>query len=140
MSKEDVSEVVKIGLCTKQLQVDDEKDMYYEPKTLLKAIESPSEICLVAKDGDTIAGFFLAHLNLVFSEVYISDVALKPEYRGQGVGTMLMDEARIILKRKNIDWSWALAQQENTAMHKFMEKQGFIRGKLFYFFYKPSGF
>ena len=140
MTETDLAEVVLIGKNTRQLQIDDHKNMYYEPESVAKAIKSPSEVCLVAKVNDQLAGFFIAHINEVFNEVYLSDMVLKPEYRGQGIGQMLITKAREILKPKNIDWSWALVQDDNLPMHHFMEKQGYIKGKKFYFFYKPSGF
>ena len=140
MSNSDIEEVIKIDFGTKQLQIDDANNIYYEPAVIRRALSSHSEICLVAKEGAQLAGYLIAHLNEVFGEVYISDIALKPEYRGRGIGQMLMSEARKMLEYRDVDWSWALVQEDNMPMHSFMEKQGYKKGKGFYFFYKPSGF
>lgn len=141
MSLSDLDEVIQIGTNTKQLQIDDSKNMFYDHKSLTRAINSPTELCLIAKDNNnTLAGFFLANINEVFKEVYICNLALKPEYRGQGIGQMFMTTARKILQPKKIDWSWALVQDDNINMHKFMEKQGYVKGKKFFFYYKPVGF
>lgn len=140
MAEEDLDEIIQIGTSTKQLQIDDSEDMYYSKDQLKKAIHSQAEICLVAKEGSTLAGFFIAHINLVFDEVYISDIALKKDFRGRGIGKSLFEKAREILKEKHIDWSWALVQEENETMHQFLEKQGYLKGKKFYFFYRPVGF
>ena len=140
MKSGDVDEVAKLGITTKELQIDNDNFMYYQPKDILRALRSKTELCLVATNGVNLAGYFLAHLNTVFNEVYISDLVVKPEYRGQGIGQKLMNEARMILTERNIDWSWALVQEDNYPMHKFMDKQGYKKGKGFFFFYKPSGF
>lgn len=140
MEESDVDEVAKIGITTKELQIDEDDFMYYSPEDIKSALQSPNELCLVAMENNHLAGYFLAHINPIFKEVYISDLALKPDYRGKGIGQMLMSEARKILEAKNIDWSWALVQETNENMHKFMEKQGYKKGKGFFFFYKPSGF
>jgi ribosomal-protein-alanine N-acetyltransferase len=140
MEHRDVVEVAKIGLITKELQIDDNNAMYYQPSDIEKALISPTELCLVAMDSNILTGYFLAHLNKVFNEIYISDLAIKPEYRGRGIGQLLMQEARKILSQENLDWSWALVQKDNFPMHKFMEKQGYKKGKIFNFYYKPSDF
>lgn len=140
MSDSDLDEVIQIGLTTKQLQVDDSEAMYYSKESLQRAIQSPNEVCLVVKIQGILAGFFIAHINEVFEEVYISDISLKEDYRGMGLGQALFDKAREILSGRHIDWSWALVQEENENMHRFMEKQGYKKGKIFFFFYRPTGF
>lgn len=140
MSDSDLDEVIQIGLTTKQLQIDDSEDMYYSKESLHRAVQSPNEVCLVVKVQDVLAGFFIAHINKVFEEVYISDISLKEEYRGIGLGQALIEKARDILSNRHIDWSWALVQEENEPMHHFMEKQGYRKGKKFFFFFKPTGF
>lgn len=140
MSESDLDEVIRIGLITKQLQIDDGEAMYYSKESLQRAIQSPNEVCLVVKVQGVLAGFFIAHINEVFEEAYISDISLKEEFRGMGLGQLLFTKAREILSGRHIDWSWALVQEENEAMHYFMKKQGYRKGKKFFFFYKPTGF
>jgi len=138
-SEEDLDTIIFLGENTRELQIN-EQPMYYSKEALSRAIHSSSEVCLVAKIDNKIAGFFLAHINDIFEEIYISDVVVKEEYRGQGIGQKFMEKVRELLKNTNIDWSWALVQEDNTHMHRFMEKQGYIKGKKFFFFYKPVGF
>ena len=140
MSAEDLDEVIQMGLTTKQLQIDNTEAMYYSKESLQRAIASPNEVCLVVFVKDAFAGFFIAHINEIFEEAYISDISLKPEFRGMGIGQALFAKAREILSQRHIDWSWALVQEENENMHHFMEKQGYRKGKKFFFFYKPVGF
>lgn len=140
MTSQDLDDVIQTGLTTKQLQVDDSNAMYYSKDALERAITSSSEVCLVVEVEDKFAGFFIANINEIFEEAYISDISIKPEYRGLGIGKALFQKAREILSKRHIDWSWALVQEENENMHHFMEKQGYIKGKKFFFFYKPKGF
>ena len=140
MSVADLDEVIQIGLTTKQLQIDDTEAMYYSKESLQKAIVNANEICLTAHVDGALAGFFIIHINEIFEEAYISDISLKPQYQGKGIGQALFAKAREILSQRHIDWSWALVQEENENMHRFMEKQGYRKGKKFFFFYKPIGF
>ena len=140
MAENDLDEVIQIGLTTKQLQINDTEAMYYSKESLQRAIQSPNEVCLVVKIQDILAGFFIAHINEVFEEAYISDISLKEEFRGMGLGQLLFTKAREILSGRHIDWSWALVQEENDNMHRFMAKQGYKKGKKFFFFYRPTGF
>lgn len=138
MLESDIDEVIELGLATKELQVSEDKSMYYGEEVLSSAIKSENEICLVAKVNGKFAGFKIVHFNPVFKEVYFSDIAIKPEFRGMGIGQKLYQKTFELIKELKPDWIWALVHEDNDKMVNFMEKQGFTKGRKFYFFYKPQ--
>lgn len=138
MLASDADDVISLGLATKELQVEDDKSMYYGAKELSAATKSENEICLVARVDGKFAGFRIAHFNPIFREGYLSDIAIKPEYRKMGIGQLFYKKTIEILKEKHADWAWALVYENNDNMVNFMEKQGFVKGRKFFFFFKGS--
>jgi len=131
----DAEKVVELGLQTTELQVDS-TPMYYDVDDIRSAVKSKDEICLTLNVDDQFAGFMITHYNKVFREAYISDIAIKKEYRKMGLGQLLSAKSTEILKKKGLNWAWALVQDTNEPMQKFMELQGFLKGKKFFFYYK----
>jgi spermidine synthase len=60
------------------------------------------------------------------SDAYIQDVAVLTEYRGKGIGIMLMDEIIKFLKSHNINWIGLIAEPKAVS---FYTKYGFNRMK-----------
>jgi ribosomal protein S18 acetylase RimI-like enzyme len=138
MSEEYVQAVYDLGMSTEQLQVHEDNPAYYSVDSLRKAVKSKNEVCLVALVDGKFAGFALSHINPVFNEAYLSDVALKPEHRGGGLGSQLFNKLEQILKTKGVDWCWALVHEDNILMQEMIEKRGFEKGRKF-FFYSRDG-
>ncbi len=138
MTIKDTVEVATLGKNAKELQIDKDKELYYSADTIKELIKSKSGICLVAEIDNGIAGFAIRIHHKYFNEIYLSDLFVKEEFRKMGIGKMLFDESMKIAKTKNVDWAWALVQTENARMQRFLEKNGFKRGKPFYFYYKDN--
>ncbi len=138
MTAEDTSEIALLGKNSKELQIDKDKELYYSADTIKELIKSKSGICLVAEIDNRIVGFTIRIHHKYFNEIYLSDLFVKEEYRKIGVGRKLFDESMKIAKTKKVDWAWALVQTENKRMQRFLEKNGFKRGKPFYFYYKDG--
>jgi ribosomal protein S18 acetylase RimI-like enzyme len=136
MKESDIEDVRALGISTKELQIDDDKSMYYGSEELKAAVKSENEICLVARVDGQFAGFRLAHFNPIFREAYLSDTAIKKEFQGLGIGQLIYQKTNEILKEKNADWSWAIVHEDNERMMNFMKKQGYKKGRKFYFYYK----
>jgi GNAT superfamily N-acetyltransferase len=64
----------------------------------------------LAKDGDTLAGmatYSYVYYSWVGKSIYLDDVYVKPEYRGQGIGKQLMEKLLETAKRedcKRLQW------------------------------------
>lgn len=138
MTSKDCEEIALLGKNSKELQIDKDKELYYSADTIKELIKSRSGICLVAEIDNKIVGFTIRIHHKYFNEIYLSDLFVKEEFRKIGVGKKLFDESMKIAKSKKVDWAWALVQTENKRMQRFLEKNGFKRGKPFYFYYKDG--
>lgn len=134
--EEDLDEIIKIGLSTKELWVENSGPVYYEKKQLVSFIKSPNDIYLVAKINGGISGYCLVSVNIFLKEAYWIDIAVKEKHRGLGIGTLLYQRTMEELNKRDCDWCWALVQEDNQNMQQFIEKQGFKKGKKFFFYYK----
>lgn len=138
MTSRFAAEIAELGKNAKELQIDSEKKMYYSEDTIKKLIKSKSGICLVALVDKKLAGFAIRIHHEYFDEVYLSDLYVKEEYRKFGIGRQLFKEGIKIAKKMKSDWAWALVQEENINMQKFLETNGFKKGKKFYFYYNDK--
>ncbi|WP_145333150.1 GNAT family N-acetyltransferase [Paenibacillus xylanexedens] len=59
---------------------------------------------------------------------YIENIATKKEYRGSGVGTLLLHKAEEWAKQRNLIGMSLEAQDDNLGACRFYVKQGFILG------------
>lgn len=138
MTDEYAQDVYDLGMSTEQLQVYEDRPAYYSVYSLKEAIKSENEVCLVALVDGKFAGFALSHINPVFNEAYLSDLALKSEYRGTGLGSQLFNKLEQTLKVKGVNWCWALIHEDNGQMQEMIEKRGFEKGRKFYFYSRSS--
>jgi ribosomal protein S18 acetylase RimI-like enzyme len=96
-------------------------------------LNSDTQTMLVAeKDGEVI-GF--AHLVLIKAKkvpclksetsLYLQDLVVTAEYRSQGIGTILMNEAKKYGKEKGADFFRTQVFPQNTDGLRFYERNGF---------------
>jgi len=102
--------------------VDNEMDAY-EPEKLRAFLEAGG-ILLLAKDGDNIAGGIVAHIlpdpsgkNMFF----VFSLDTHPNYRRQGVATILMNKCSEIAKEKGLAEVWIIANSNNEPANKFYQ-------------------
>lgn len=136
MKSTDIDQVYNLGLNTEELQIDPTRPAYYPKDTLEKVIKSNSGVCLVARVDGNFAGFTIANYHDWYLEGYLSDTVVKKEYRNLGIGKKLFEEKMKRLRKKGARWFWALVHTDNKIMQRFIEKQGFKKGRDFYFYYK----
>ena len=98
-------------------------------------LDSDTQTMLVAeKDGEVI-GF--AHLVLIKAKkvpclkseisLYLQDLVVTAEYRSQGIGTILMNEAKKYGKENGADFFRTQVFPQNTDGLRFYERNGFPR-------------
>ena len=99
---------------------DNEMDSY-EPERL-RAFLKAGSILLLAKDGENIAGVIVAHIlpdpsgkNMFF----VFSLDTHPNYRRQGVATMLMNKCKEIAKEKGLVEVWIIANSDNEPANSF---------------------
>ncbi|MBO6090404.1 MAG: GNAT family N-acetyltransferase [Lachnospiraceae bacterium] len=98
-------------------------------------LDSDTQTMLVAeKDGEVI-GF--AHLVLIKAKkvpclksetsLYLQDLVVTSEFRSQGIGTILMNEAKKYGKEKGADFFRTQVFPQNTDGLRFYERNGFSK-------------
>jgi len=93
----------------------------YKPELLRKFLESGG-ILLLAKDGDKIAGAVIAYKLLHPAgedSLYVHELDTHPDYRRQGVATMLINKCREIAKDMNLAEVWLGTETDNAAANGF---------------------
>jgi ribosomal protein S18 acetylase RimI-like enzyme len=83
--------------------------------------------CLAAKLNEKLVGSIIAFCDQTknYKEIYIQDVALLPDYQGQGIGSMLMEEFIKVAKKLNIERVWLTSEPDNEKAYKLWTKFGF---------------
>ena len=91
-----------------------------DPDLINKIIQG-SFCFAVASLGSRIIGMGRAISDGV-CDAYIQDVAVLPEYRGNGIGVLIMDELIFYLKSKKINWITLISEPKAVS---FYERYGF---------------
>ena len=116
-----------------------EKQCFSTPwseNALAEEIENPNARFFVALCGEQVAGYIGAH-NIV-GEVYITNVAVAPDYRRQGVATQLIERLVEISRAENAEFITLEVRENNTSAQALYEKQGFgVVGKRKAFYENP---
>lgn len=93
----------------------------YKPELLKEFLEA-GNILLLAKDGDKIAGAVIAHKLLHpagESSLYVHELDTHPDYRRQGVATMLINKCKELAKEMNLTEVWLGTETDNDAANAF---------------------
>ena len=116
-----------------------EKQCFSTPwseNALAEEIENPNARFFVALCGEQVAGYIGAH-NIV-GEVYITNVAVAPDYRRQGVATQLIERLVEISRAENAEFITLEVRENNTSAQALYEKQSFgVVGKRKAFYENP---
>ena len=92
------------------------------PEKYVKLAFDRSDYIIAAYDGETPVG--MARLMADGTQAYIMDVAVRPEYQGNGIGKGLME--RIVAFIKGMDYDTMLANlMTSKKTTGFYEKSGF---------------
>ena len=103
------------------LWAEDNQMTSYKPKLLKQFLEA-GNILLLAKDGDKIAGAVIAHKLLHpagVSSLYVHELDTHPDYRRQGVATMLMNKCKEIAQSEGLTEVWLGTETDNAAANAF---------------------
>lgn len=113
---------------------------YYTREVIEKKIKE-QEVLLVIRDGKTVGTLTLderpveyyTEENLAcFAEpsekaIYVSAVAVNPEFQGKGVATQLMNLADEMVKQRGIRYVRFDCRAEYTDLVNFYEKRGYVK-------------
>jgi aralkylamine N-acetyltransferase len=93
----------------------------HENPELIRRIVTGSHCFVLACEGDEIIGMGRA-ISDGISDAYIQDVAVLPEFRGQGVGTGIVQEIVKKLRDDGLQWIGLIAGSHS---HPFYRRLGF---------------
>ncbi len=92
-----------------------------QPEEIEKKVRYAPDLFLLAESGSRIVGTVIGGYDGRRGMVY--HLAVDAEFRGQGIGTLLMDEIEARLKAKGCRKAYLLVKQGNSAAQMY-EKRG----------------
>lgn len=134
MLEADVPAVAALGRTAPELKTNDDDEFWSEE--LLKDWVAGDDVMLVVEADGKVAGFMLTQIHAATKAGYLSDIAIDPELRGQGIGSRLLEMVLARLKERGIEYVYGLTKVENEKIHGLMRKFGFTQGNAFYWFEK----
>jgi len=140
IKSQDIDEIIKIGLATPELHIQNEEPAYYSKEMLEGFIRSPHDIYLVAKVDGEVAGYRLASYNPYLKEAYLIDMVVIEKFRGQGIASALYKQTFEMLNEKGCFWAWSLVKEGNEKIAQILIKKGFHKGEKFSVYYKVAPF
>jgi len=113
-----------------------EEDNLYTPEWVRSFLTSKSLLTLVAEEKKRVAGFIMAELWEKQGYSFLSNIAIVPEFRRQGVGSKLYKEYEAYCKKLKLKCINYLVLATNEKMQSWSEKHGFNKGKTLYYYEK----
>lgn len=108
--------------------------------SLLKLLSNNNFIALVAlSDNQVIAGLTAYELQMYYSdtsEIFLYDMAVKPEYQRIGIGKALIQHLKEYCIKNNIKTLFVMAHEEDEHAIEFYRSTGGMGEKVVNFLYK----
>ena len=122
--EEDLNKVCRLGRRIQQL-VYSKGEGFYTKKELQEYLKSPKDnIFFVALKQDNLVGFIYA--NIISKDWCMLDIiAVDRKYRGEGVGTMLLDELEKRFKESGALFSYLEVRESNTNARDIYRNRGY---------------
>lgn len=130
MSEADLEQVIALGQATPELHDGDAPD-FFSRETLAAWLASPHDPLLVARRGSRVEGFAIASFHPLARIGYLYDLALRPECRGQGLGSALVAALMERFAAAGAVEIWCLVHEDNAAAGRLFESFGLRRGRRF---------
>jgi len=86
-------------------------------------LDAKRHVFLAALAGETVAGYI--GLQFVLDEGYVSNVAVRPDCRGRGVGSALVAELLRRCRERELAFVTLEVRESNAAARALYEKHGF---------------
>ena len=133
----DWREILKFLRETPELQGSGRKvDPEYTKDYVVDSINNKNENIVLVAEEDKIIGLLTAEIFKKKRFSYLTDFAIKQEYRKKGIGKSLYQEFEKMLKKNKIITVAGITKTSNKAMHKLLKSQRIDIGEKFYFFVK----
>ncbi len=115
MQEHDIPEILKI-----------ERSSFTAPwsdAAFLHEVRKPYALSKIALLENIVTGYFCA--NQILDECHILNLAVHPDFRRQGIGSALMEEALNKLRGKGCEFFYLEVRVSNAGAKKFYERFGF---------------
>jgi len=93
-------------------------------KVIKNHMEHEPDLFVGAFDGDDLVGVAIGSHD--HRKGWINRLAVHPNYRGHGVGLLLITSVEKLLKKKGLGIYAALIEKENTVSIKLFKKAGYV--------------
>jgi ribosomal protein S18 acetylase RimI-like enzyme len=131
----DAKELLRLMNSSPELQSSPDGNTY-TPRWIKSSLTNPINLVLIAEIDDEIDGFLMAELWKDRGNSYLADIYIKPEFRKQGLSTMLQKEFEKICKENNISHIFLLTLTTNKRMQKHIEKKHYKKGNKMFIYEK----
>lgn len=128
--KKDIIQLVELikelFLIEKDFEIDPDK----QRNGLIMLLKSKSSIVIVADEENEVVGMITVQIVISTAQggysALIEDLVVKPGRRGEGIGTLLLNEALAWSKKRSCSRVQLLIDKDNLIAFKFYRKFGFI--------------
>lgn len=128
---EDVPAIYAMGENVSEFHTSDQAPNFWPEAVLRECVNKNDVYSFVAATKDELAGFVIANLNRSLSKALIENIFVKPEFRGQGVGTSLAKKVIDTAKADGYKFISVLTPPDDIPAIKTYEKAGFSKGEVF---------
>lgn len=104
-----------------------EKECFSVPwseKSLIEETDNEVARFFVCVDGEDVVGY--AGMHLMSGEGYIDNIAVKPSYQRQKIGSALLERLILTASRENAEFISLEVRKSNDAAKALYEKFGFV--------------
>lgn len=132
---EDIKELCRLlnELFTQEAEFTPDEEVQERALAKIISNESIGEIFVAQKDGKTVAMvniLYTVSTALGAKVAILEDMIVDKRYRGQDIGSSLMEFALNCIKAKGCKRVTLLSDSDNFKAHKFYEKQGFVKSAM----------
>lgn len=131
IKSEDIPVVYKLGEHVDEFHTSDQAPNFWPEEVLHQCVGKTDVYFFVAVSGDEIVGFIIANINNSLSKVLIENIFVRPDFRGQGIGSRLAKKIIDRAKANRHQFIAVLTPPDDIAAIKTYEKAGFSKGEVF---------
>lgn len=131
VTSEDIPAIYAMGKDVDEFHTSDQAPNFWPEAVLHECVDKDDVYFFVATSDDEIAGFIIANLNKSLSKALIENIFVKPNFRGQGIGTSLAKQVIETAKADQFQFIAVLTPPDDIAAIKTYEKAGFSQGDTF---------
>src|SRR5688572_1338463 len=118
----DISVIYKLGENVDEFHTSDRAPNFWPEAILQNCVSKKDVYFFVAVAHDEIAGFVIANRNKSLSKTLVENIFVRPDFRGQGIGTRLVRKVIDAAKLDSCQFISVLTPPDDTAAIRVYEK------------------